>query len=162
MKPVKEIALILDVSQVTVYNHINKIKDDIKAHIFNVKGATYLDEEGIRQLKISMGLLQVPEIRENITMDNIINEISDSVTKKITNNIKKNYEELQEEISEVYRSLEEKTKEDNNNLLEELKKVKKQNKDIQDQNKILINLIEDQQNKTLIEKFKNLFKKDKK
>lgn len=101
MKPVKEIALILDVSQVTVYNHINKLKDEIKAHIYNVKGATYLDDEGIRQLKISMGLIQVPEVKQNISMNNIIDEISNSVSENITNNIKKDYEDLRKEVREL-------------------------------------------------------------
>lgn len=132
MKSVKDVSWKLGVSTTTVYNHINKIKDDIKAHIFNVKGTTYLDDEGIRQLEISMGLLKVPEIKENITMDNIIDEISNSVTENITNNIKKDYEDLRKEV-----------------------------KELKNQNKILINLIEDKQNKTLVEKFKSLFKKDK-
>ena len=101
MKPVKEIALKLDVSQVTVYNHINKLRDEIKAHIYNVKGATYLDDEGIRQLKISMGLIQVPEVKQNISMNNIIDEISNTVSENITNNIKKDYEDLRKEVKEL-------------------------------------------------------------
>ena len=101
MKSVKDVSWNLGVSTTTVYNHINKLKDDIKAHKFNIKGITYLDDEGIRQLEISMGLLKVPEVRENITMDNIIDEISNSVTENITINIKKDYEDLRKEVKEL-------------------------------------------------------------
>ena len=101
MKSVKDVSWKLGVSTTTVYNHINKLKDDIKAHKFNTKGTTYLDDEGIRQLEISMGLLKVPEVRENITMDNIIDEISNSVTENITINIKKDYEDLRKEVKEL-------------------------------------------------------------
>lgn len=101
MKSVKDVSWKLGVSTTTVYNHINKLKDDIKAHKFNIKGITYLDDEGIRQLEISMGLLKVPEVRENITMDNIIDEISNSVTENITINIKKDYEDLRKEVKEL-------------------------------------------------------------
>lgn len=101
MKSVKDVSLELEVSTTTVYNHINKLKDEMKAHIYNVKGATYLDDEGIRQLKISMGLIQVPEVKENISMNNIIDEISNSVSENITNNIKKDYEDLRKEVREL-------------------------------------------------------------
>lgn len=101
MKSVKDVSLELEVSTTTVYNHINKLKDKINAHIYNVKGATYLDDEGIRQLKISMGLIQVPEVKENISMNNIIDEISNSVSENITNNIKKDYEDLRKEVREL-------------------------------------------------------------
>lgn len=101
MKSVKDVSLELEVSTTTVYNHINKLKDEIKAHIYNVKGATYLDDEGIRQLKISMGLIQVPEVKENISMNNIIDEISSSVSENITNNIKKDYEDFRKEVREL-------------------------------------------------------------
>ena len=101
MKSVKDVSWNLGVSTTTVYNHINKLKDEIKAHKFNIKGITYLDDEGIKQLEISMGLLKVPEVRENITMDNIIDEISNSVTENITINIKKDYEDLRKEVKEL-------------------------------------------------------------
>lgn len=101
MKSVKDVSLELEVSTTTVYNHINKLKDEIKAHIYNIKGSTYLDDEGIRQLKISMGLIQVPEVKENISMNNIIDEISSSVSENITNNIKKDYEDLRKEVREL-------------------------------------------------------------
>ena len=101
MKSVKDVSWNLGVSTTTVYNHIKKLKDEIKAHKFNIKGITYLDDEGIKQLEISMGLLKVPEVRENITMDNIIDEISNSVTENITINIKKDYEDLRKEVKEL-------------------------------------------------------------
>lgn len=123
MKSVKDVSLELEVSTTTVYNHINKLKDEIKAHIYNVKVATYLDDEGIRQLKISMGLIQVPEVKENISMNNIIDEISSSVSENITNNIKKDYEDLRKEVREL-----------------------------KNQNKKLISLIEEKEKKFLLEK----------
>lgn len=161
MKPVKEIALILDVSQVTVYNHINKIKDDIKSHIFNVKGATYLDKEGIRQLKISMGLLQVPEIRENISMSNIIDEISDIVSKQISIEIKKHHEYTQLQIRNDNIELKDNIKKDNDLLLDKIEKdnadMKIQVEELKKQNETLIGLISNKSNKTFFQKIKDLF-----
>ena len=141
MKPVKEIALILDVSQVTVYNHIKKLKDELKNHLYNVKGATYLDDEGIRQLKISMGLLQIPEVREDIGIDNVINEISLSVSEEVSKNIKKNIEENYNELNN------------------KLKDLQHQNDEIKKQNQELIRLLYEQKSKSFLSKFKDLFTK---
>ena len=141
VKPVKEIALILDVSQVTVYNHIKKLKDELKNHLYNVKGATYLDDEGIRQLKISMGLLQIPEVREDIGIDNVINEISLSVSEEVSKNIKKNIEENYNELNN------------------KLKDLQHQNDEIKKQNQELIRLLYEQKSKSFLSKFKDLFTK---
>lgn len=136
MKPVKEIALMLDVSLTTVYNHISKLKDEIKPYTYIVKGITYLDEEGIRQLKISMGLLQVPKVREDISMNNIIDEISNSVTERLSININ----EVKEDIKT------------------DMDILKQQVQDLQEQNKLLINLIENNQKVSLGQRIKGLFK----
>jgi Mn-dependent DtxR family transcriptional regulator len=48
MKRVKEIASMLEVSQVTVYNHLKKLDDELKGNIFKKKGVIYVDDEGIR------------------------------------------------------------------------------------------------------------------
>lgn len=133
MKPVKEIALMLDVSQVTVYNHIKKLKEDIEPYIYDIKGVKHLDNEGIRQIKISMGLLQVPEVRKDISMDHVINEISIQVSKEI----KEDYQEL---------------KDDNETIREQLN-------ELQEQNKELLDLLHHKENKSLIKRFKGLFKK---
>ena len=51
MKTVKEIALDLEVSQVTVYNHIKKLDKELKGNIFKRQGVTHIDDEGIRDRK---------------------------------------------------------------------------------------------------------------
>lgn len=129
MKTVKEIALDLDVSQVTVYNHINKLNDELKGNIFKKQGVTHLDSEGIKQLKISMGLIQIPTVKENISMEEIIQDISNNVTKEITRSFEKDFVDLQEKI-------------------ETLEK----------QNQSLIKLMEDKQKEKLLDKIKGLFR----
>ena len=101
MKTVKEIALDLEVSQVTVYNHIKKLDKELKGNIFKKQGTTYLDDEGIRQIKISMGLIQAPVVKENISMENIINDISDLVTENVSANIKQDMDNLKQEIQDL-------------------------------------------------------------
>ncbi len=130
MKRVKEIASMLEVSQVTVYNHLKKLDDELKGNIFKKKGVIYVDDEGIRQLKISMGLLEVPTIRENISMDIIINNISNQVTDQVKEAIQENYNRLESDIEEL-----------------------------KEQNKKLMELIEENQNKTILDKIKEIFKK---
>lgn len=97
MKTVKEVAFNLEVSQVTVYNHIKKLDKELKGNIFKKKGTTYLDDEGIRQLKISMGLITAPVIKKNISMDNIIDDISE----KVTENIKIDIDNLKGELESL-------------------------------------------------------------
>ena len=97
MKTVKEVAFNLEVSQVTVYNHIKKLDKELQGNIFKKKGATYIDDEGIRQLKISMGLIEAPLVRKNISMENIIDDISD----KVTENIKGDMANLKEEMQNL-------------------------------------------------------------
>lgn len=111
MKTVKEIALKLNVSHVTVYNHIKKLDKELKGSIFKKKGVTYLDDEGIKQIKISMGLIQVPEVQKNVSMENIIDDIS----LKITQNVKEDIDELKKQLQEL---------KDQSNILIELIKDK--------------------------------------
>lgn len=101
MKTVKEIALDLEVSQVTVYNHIKKLDKELLGNIFKRQGTTVIDDEGIRLIKISMGLIQVPVVKENISMENIINDISNLVTENVSANIKKDYEVLEQQIQDL-------------------------------------------------------------
>lgn len=129
MKTVKEIAFNLEVSQVTVYNHLKKLDKEIKGNIFKKKGITYIDDEGIRQLKISMGMIQAPVVKENISMENIIDDISNLVTEKVSANIKTDMEELKTQVQEL-----------------------------QEQNKLLINLMESNQKVSLGQRIKGLFK----
>lgn len=129
MKRVKDISLMLGVSQVTVYNHLKKLENELKGNVFKKKGVTYVDDEGIKELKISMGLLELPTVRENISIDTIINNISDTVTEQMTEIIKDNYTRLENDIEEL-----------------------------KEQNKRLIELMEANQNKTILDKIKKIFK----
>lgn len=131
MKTVKEVALELEVSQVTVYNHLKKLDKELKGNIFKMKGATHLDNEAIKQIKISMGLLQVPTIKKNISSEEIIAEISNNVAEQVSNKIKKDYEELRDQVEEL-----------------------------REQNNYLIDLIKDKQKKTILQKMKGLFRRD--
>lgn len=109
MKTVKEIALDLEVSQVTVYNHIKKLDKELKGNIFKRQGTTYIDDEGIRQIKISMGLIQVPVVKENIGIEEVIKDISDLVTENVSANIKQDMDKMEQEIQDL--------KEQNNQLI---------------------------------------------
>ncbi len=132
MKSIKDVSLILDVSTTTVYNHIKKLGKEIKPYLFNVKGTTYLNDEGIRQIKISMGLLEVPTVQENISME----DITDAISLKVTNSIKEDYKSLQGEIKEV----------------------REENKAILEQNKLLIEMMQDKETRSILDKLKDLFK----
>jgi hypothetical protein len=77
-----------------------------------------------------MGLLEVPTIRENISMDIIINNISNQVTDQVKEAIQENYNRLESDIEEL-----------------------------KEQNKKLMELIEENQNKTILDKIKEIFKK---
>lgn len=141
MKTVKEIALDLDVSQVTIYNHIKKLDKELKGNIFKKQGVTHLDNEGIRQIKISMGLIQVPQVKEYVSTEQIVNDISKQVTDSITENIT-------DLVTEII----------TDNLKIDYDLLQEQIKQLQEQNEQLINLIESNQSKTLLERLKGLFK----
>ena len=121
MKTVKEIALDLEVSQVTVYNHIKKLDKELKGNIFKRQGTTYIDDEGIMQSKISMGLIQVPVVKENIGIEEVIKDISDLVTENVSANIKQDMDKLQQEVQ-----------------------------DLKEQNRLLIELVQEQQERKSI------------
>ena len=134
MLTVKEIAIKLEVTPATVYNHLKKLDKEIQSSIIRKKGITYIDDDGIKQLKTSMGLISVPTIRESIPPEQIIKDISDLVT----NNLKGDYHILQSQIQEL----------------------QDQNQETQEQNKILIEFINQQmEQKTLGQKIKGLFNK---
>lgn len=132
MKTVKEIGLDLNVSTVTVYNHINKLDKELVGNIFKKKGVTYLDDEGIRQIKISMGLIQVPVVKENISMGEIVQDI----TEQITINLKEDITDLKKQVEELT---------EQNKVLLELK----------DQNEEILELMREKKNK---KSFFNFFK----
>ena len=137
MYTVKEIADLLDVSQVTVYNHLKKNEKELIGHVSKKQGVTYIKDEGLKILKISMGIIQVPIVKETISLEQIIDEIS----LNIVNDTNSKYEKLEDDIK-------------NNN-----DKLEKELKEIKEQNKILIDLMQQQQEKiSLSQKIKGLFK----
>ena len=140
MKTVKEIAFDLEVSQVTVYNHIKKLDKELKGNIFKVQGVTKLDDEGIRQLKISMGLIQVPQVKEYVSTEDIIKDISDLVTEMVSDNIKQDILKAATDTKKDYEDL------------------SIQIKQLEEQNRALMELIEDKQGKTLLGRLRGLFK----
>lgn len=137
MKDIKDIALMLDVSRVTVYNHLKKLDKEIEAHTFKKKGVTYVDDEGIKLLKISMGLIELPTIRENISIENIVDDISSMVSDNLKDNIS----------SLIASSLEEYNQD-----------LKKEMETLKEQNNKLIELLEEKESKSFLSKLKDLFK----
>lgn len=137
MKDIKDIALMLDVSRVTVYNHLKKLDKEIEAHTFKKKGVTYVDDEGIKLLKISMGLIELPTIRENISIENIVDDISSMVS-----------DNLKDDISSLIAS----------SLEEYNQDLKKEMEALKEQNNKLIELLEEKESKSFLSKLKNLFK----
>ncbi len=101
MRNVKEIAADLGVTIQTVYNHINKNEKELQGCIFKQQGVTYLDDEGIRIIKISMGLIQAPVVKENIGIEEVIKDISDLVTENVSANIKQDMDKLQQEVQDL-------------------------------------------------------------
>lgn len=137
MKDIKDIALMLDVSRVTVYNHLKKLDKEIEAYTFKKKGVTYVDDEGIRLLKVSMGLIEVPTIREDISIENIVDDISSMVS-----------DNLKGDISSLIAS----------SLEEYNQDLKKEMEALKEQNNKLIDLLEEKEGKSFLSKLKNLFK----
>lgn len=137
MKDIKEISLMLGVSRVTVYNHLKKLEKEIEAHTFKKKGVTYVDDEGIKLLKISMGLIELPTIRENISIENIVDDISSMVS-----------DNLKDDISSLIAS----------SLEEYNQDIKKEMEALKEQNNKLIELLEEKESKSFLSKLKGLFK----
>ncbi len=127
MKTVKELAYDLGVTQQTIYNHLKKVDKELKGNIFKKQSTTYINEEGIKQIKISMGLIQVPMVKQDFSIENIINDISSLVTENISANIDLKMGKLEQEIHEL-----------------------------KEQNKLLIELVKEQQEK---KGFLNWFRK---
>ena len=118
MKTVKEIAIDLDVTIQTVYNHIKKNNRELKGCISKQQGMTLIDNAGIRIIKESMGLIQPATVKEDISMESIINDISasvsanlkESISEQVSSNIKQDFNKLEQEIQLL--------KEQNNLLIE--------------------------------------------
>ena len=136
MYTVKEVADLLDVSQVTIYNHLKKNDKELRGQVTKKKGVTYIKDEGLKVLKVSLGIIQVPTVKENISLENIIDEIS----LNIINDIKDDFIEVKGRMIQ-----------DNHDLMARLEALEKQNN-------TLIQLLQDKPKSSLIDKFKGLFK----
>lgn len=149
MKDIKEISLMLGVSRVTVYNHLKKLEKEIEVHSFKKKGTTYIDDEGIRLLKISMGLIEVPTIKEDISMEDIVNDISSQVLINLKDDvINQVSDNLKNDITSLVDSKMNKLNDDLERKLEIL----------EEQNRKLVELLEEKQDKGFISRLKKLFK----
>lgn len=132
MYDIKTVALELEVTVQTVYNHLKKTNKEIKPYIFKRQGTTYIDEEGLTILKKSMGLIKVPAIKqEDITLDAMIKDISEQVSNNIKNELLNDFKTL---IFEHQKQYEEKLE----------KALERQREQIQAENQKLIQYIESQ------------------
>lgn len=136
MYTVKEVADLLEVSQTTIYNHLKKNEKALKGYVSKKQGATYIKDEGLRVIKISLGLIEVPVIVEE---NKSYEDMRDEISLQVVNSIKENYTDLKETI-----------KNNDDEVQRELKEIK-------EQNKILIDMI--QEKKSFIDKVKGLFRK---
>ncbi len=136
MYSVKDISESLDVSRQTVYNYLKEHSSELKDHTIKQKGTTYITDEGLKLIKIAMGLIQVPMIQENdISIGNIVEDIKEGLMEEIrAENLKQ---------QEVFKQIQE-------SLNKEIQEVKKQNEK-------LIEMMEQNQNKKGF--FSRLFKK---
>ena len=125
---VKELSEKLEVSRQTVYNYLKECSKDLEGHIFKNKGITFVDEEGLKIIKISMGLIQVPVIQESDMDLNDIAEIlksglleelrSDSL--EMRKEHKQDMEDMKTELSQEIQEL----KTQNEMLLQSLEDIK--------------------------------------
>lgn len=139
MFSVKEIADLLGVSMVTVYNHLKKNRQELKGHITKQKGVIYVKEEGLNILKVSLGIIQPPTTNKYANIQDMAKDISDIV------------------IQEVGQEISEQLKEDNKQNFEALKE---QIEELKKQNNLLIEIVQDK-NSNIISKLKGLFNKEK-
>lgn len=130
MIDVKTIALKLNVSRQTIYNHIEKNNQAIESNIRKINGVTYLKTDGVDILKESLGLINPSMQKQDISMDEIIKNISKSITESIKENledtktdIKKDYESLDNEVSKL--------KKQNEQLIELIKQQNKKQEEIE-------------------------------
>ena len=135
MYSVKEVSETLEVSRQTIYNYLNELSKELQGHIFKIKGKTLIDDEGVKQIKIAMGLIQVPVVQEEtISIDNIVKEIKNGLMEEI----RAENDKLKEEVKDIKKE-----------LYKEIQELKSQN----------IKLMETIENKQKRSFFDNLFKK---
>lgn len=145
MKSVKELAEILNVSQPTIYNHLKKDNEELQNHIVKKKGVIHLADSGIKELKISLGILKEIDLDEE---DEEIKELEDEGLVIQEKGLEVILEDMSSRIAYM--------NEEQVGLIEGLNELKKQNEDIKEQNKILIKLITESKNQTFWNKLKAL------
>lgn len=103
MNDIKTIALNLNVTKQTIYNHVKKNYKELKSHIFKMRGITYIDDEGVLILKRSMEMIDPPVTQyENFTMEEVINQISDSVRENMKTDLQELLADHERNIQEKY------------------------------------------------------------
>lgn len=122
----------LDVSYQTVYNHMNKNEVEMVGCIFKKLGTTHINQDGIDILKKSMGLIQVPTVKKDVSLEDVIEKISDRVNLK---------------VHEKFEEVKEDNKKDYNDLKDEVELLKKQNEELKE-------MIQEQNNKSFWDIFK--------
>lgn len=128
MYSVKEVSETLEVSRQTIYNYLNELSKELQGHIFKIKGRTLIDDEGVKQIKIKMGLIQVPVVQEEtISIDNIVESIKEGLMEEIRAENDKLKEEIRDIKKELYKEIQE-LKEQNIKLIETVEVVEKQQK----------------------------------
>ena len=146
MQTIKEISERLEVSPATIYNHINKLSKELAGHTVKKKGVTYLDDEALKQISLSMGVIQAPVIQENVSMENVITEIS----KALAAEVKGDYKELQKQLKKISKTI-------NTDIKNNYQELQEQIQEVREQNNKLVELLE-KQNRSLPEKIKEIFK----
>lgn len=138
-----------------------KNENELKGFTFKKLGTTHINDDGIEVLKQSMGISQVNTIkRDDISIEEVIKIISENIKEDVKENMEELKEDLKKDMKEDKENLQENIKQDYNKLENELAEVKKQNESIQNQNNILIEMLQDQQNKQEEKKgFFDIFKR---
>lgn len=94
MYKVKDIAEELQVSRPTVYNHLKKLKKDIKPFMYKKKGMTYLEPEGLELIKESIN--GTTDYKENLKAESDRQDI-DPETKELLSNLNSKIDSLENE-----------------------------------------------------------------
>jgi DNA-binding PadR family transcriptional regulator len=113
MKSIKETSIELEVTPATIYNHMKKLEKELVGYTFKKKGVTYLEEEALRLIKISMGLIQAPVVIEDTSLEQVMDKIYTNVNEgmsELQGKQKEQFEELKSMILELQEQLDQQNK----------------------------------------------------
>lgn len=147
MYSVKELSELLEVSRQTVYNYLKDYSKELEGHIFRNKNMTCVDEEGLKIIKIEMGLIQVPIIQES---DMDLNDIAEILKSGLLEELRSDSLKLREEHKQDLKDLK-------IELSEEIQELKTQNEALMKSIEDMKEEIKDKQNEGGF--FSRLFKK---